>query len=264
MVAGLGEVALVDAVVEGEVVLAGHGPGHAVLVAEHAEHGEAEGVLVAQAPVFDELRVEEALDRQHLPLEVREVTRRVLRLLVALRREPVRPPKGLEAHARREVEHVEIQRAAPEPRDRRLAARPQAVRVVAVGFPGLDGAALPGRVALRREVEVVALHRAALRPGREPVAHPRLRRPTVVPAHGVELRRVEEVDALADERVELGVGLRLVGVEGAPVHRAGADLGDHHVAGAVLDLAQRRHALQWRAGSHGRRAWRAGNSCGDL
>jgi hypothetical protein len=122
-VGGLPGVALVRAVEQAEVVLARDRTRHAELVGECAEHRDAEGVLVAQAPILDETRVEQPLDREQLALED-GVARLARRKRICMRHRPVdtgrreREAAKDGAVARRPVELVQVDVAAAQALDR--------------------------------------------------------------------------------------------------------------------------------------------------
>merc|ERR1719440_940244 len=171
------------------------------------------------------------LDVLDLALEVRHGS--ITRLgLVALRRAVRAPPKDVEALARREVEVEEVDVVAPEALDGRARRR---FELLGAEVVGLAVEADARRVALRRDIKILALDRASRNPRREPVADPGLRHLAVVEGYRVKLGRVEEVDARLHERVELLVRRRFLLDEAAPGHRAGADLGHVHRADLLLD-----------------------------
>ena len=210
----LGDVALVDSVVEAHVVLHAHGPRHAEPVARHAEHRQTVGVLVGETPVLDEPLVEEGLDGEHLPLED-FVAGHVWRQFVCCRKRPVGVVLGAWVEggaaedrrvAAREVQLVEVDVLALQPLDGCAARALQDVHLVTVVLLLLAFGITTnhGGVALGRHIDVLSRRRARRHALRQPVADPHLGQLAVVEGHRVELRRVNKVGAWAVKRSEFG------------------------------------------------------------
>ena len=193
-------------------------------------------------------RLEQAPDRFHLIFEVTSSS-------VDVRAASYRPsfqlaqPKALAAHARREVEHVQINVVALQPDPGTPRRTP-----VAIGDQGvlLPLSRLPHGTARAQGLHFVAKYRSSrftvpspiLRASQLPI-HVSVVLPWNQPvAHAIEqasrrwrhLCRIKKVDAVLHETVELRVGLFFTAVEGAPGHGAGAELRDDHVRAAVLDF----------------------------
>ena len=114
-------------------------------------------------------------------------------------------------------------------------ARAEGLELLGAEVVGLAVEADARRVALRRNIKILALDRASRNPRREPVADPGLRHLAVIERYRVKLGRVQEIDARLQKGVELLVRRLFLFDETSPRHRAGADLGHVHRADLLLD-----------------------------